>query len=162
MELIRRIERTTAGIMDFYDIPKNYSTFVVKGAIRSAEAGTTNTHVRIMFNNQTTAANYFSQHSICDDAVRTEGEIQTPFSGYAPAANSPANHWGFIEATVVGGATSDETNVITRTGIQQGNSNILIAFAQVTNQSNTASLTDINIRPDLGSGFVGYLELWGS
>jgi len=160
--LLDEITNVTPGEFDFLDIPQQFNRVYILGEVRGDQALTT-IPVYCYFNNDRTAANYWSQLTAAGPAA-SGAEAATPNIGSVSGASSPANAYGTCYVTVDDYAGSNlkgfrsETDADRATG-----SDIAIYRSSVYHDSMVAAITRLTIAASNSptNGLIGTLRLYG-
>jgi len=145
--LIETITNASAGEFDFASIPQVFSRLILVGDIRG-DVTATSDFLFLLFNEETTTADYHSQYVANVTGVADVSKDDTPEIGVCSADSSPANSYSKITIIIdnyTGGylkqATGDFNALRAATDVHSG-------LCYMNHDSLTAAITRLRLRSD--------------
>jgi hypothetical protein len=142
-----------ASTIDFTSIPSTYTDLCVKVSGRSNRSGDTSDNIIVSFNGST--ANLSYRYVQGNGASATSSSGSTGFVGTQDASLATSNTFGNLEFYVPNYAGSTFKSV-SSDAVDETNGTTAYASLFASLWSNTAAITSISLKPQVGTLFVQY------
>ena len=131
-----------------FTIPAGYDSIEVRGNVRSGAAGVDNDTLYVFLNGDFTPTNYHSQGVLGQNAGSSFPETGAPRAGDVVASTSTANAHTSVNILAENIGDADLRSVRCNYGGLRSAGNVRTGQFFVTNNTDTAALTQIDIRTD--------------